>query len=128
MTINQITYQIRGAVYDVYKTLGPGLLESVYEEALVFELQQRGLRVEQQKQVPIIDKGNTRQPVAVHQVAVSLNVVLTTGEVPEEIAPVHPVTLVVDKELQVFPLRRHGDGAALTVVRGFLSLVRANVG
>ena len=58
MTVNQISYQIRGAVYDVYKALGPGLLESVYEEALVFELQQRGLRVEQQKQVPIIYKGN----------------------------------------------------------------------
>ena len=34
MTVNDISYQIRGAVYDVYKALGPGLLESVYEEAL----------------------------------------------------------------------------------------------
>ena len=59
MGINQITYQIRGAIYEVYKALGPGLLESVYEEALVFELQQRGLKVEQQKHVPIIYKGNT---------------------------------------------------------------------
>ena len=33
MTINEISYQIRGAIYDVYKILGPGLLESVYEEA-----------------------------------------------------------------------------------------------
>jgi hypothetical protein len=33
MTDNDITYQIRGAIYDVYKNLGPGLLESVYEEA-----------------------------------------------------------------------------------------------
>ena len=39
MTDNQITYQIRGAIYDVYKALGPGLLESVYEEAMVYELQ-----------------------------------------------------------------------------------------
>ena len=59
MTINQISYQIRGAIYDVYKTLGPGLLESVYEEALVIELEQRGLKVERQKPVPIIYKGNT---------------------------------------------------------------------
>ena len=59
MTVNEITYQIRGAIYDVYKALGPGLLESVYEEALVFELEQRGLKVERQKQVPIIYKGNT---------------------------------------------------------------------
>ena len=59
MTDNQITYQIRGAVYDVYKALGPGLLESVYEEALAFELEQRGLKVERQTQVPIVYKGNT---------------------------------------------------------------------
>lgn len=53
MTDNDITYQIRGAIYDVYKNLGPGLLESVYEEAMVYELQKRGLKVERQKEVPI---------------------------------------------------------------------------
>ncbi len=58
MTDNDITYEIRGAIYDVYKALGPGLLESVYEEALVFELEQRGLTVERQKHVPIVYKGN----------------------------------------------------------------------
>jgi GxxExxY protein len=58
MTDNELTYQILGAIYDVYKALGPGLLESVYEEALAYELQQRGLMVERQKLVPIIYKGN----------------------------------------------------------------------
>ena len=58
MTENEITYEIRGAIYEVYKALGPGLLESVYEEALVFELEQRGLKVERQKSVPIVYKGN----------------------------------------------------------------------
>ena len=53
MTDNDITYQIRGAIYDVYKNLGPGLLESVYEEAMVYELEKRGLKVERQKDVPI---------------------------------------------------------------------------
>jgi GxxExxY protein len=53
MTDNDITYQIRGAIYDVYKNLGPGLLESVYEEALVYELEKRGLTVERQKEVSI---------------------------------------------------------------------------
>jgi hypothetical protein len=32
----EIIYQIRGAIYDTYNTLGPGLLEAVYEEALVY--------------------------------------------------------------------------------------------
>lgn len=57
MTENQISYQIRGAIYDVYKVLGPGLLESVYEEALCYELDQKGLKVERQKQVPVLYKG-----------------------------------------------------------------------
>ena len=39
MTENAISYQIRGAIYEVYKALGPVLLESVYEEALTYELQ-----------------------------------------------------------------------------------------
>ena len=58
MTDNELTYQIRGAIFDVYNSLGPGLLESVYEEALVFELQQRGLNVERQVEVPIKYKSN----------------------------------------------------------------------
>ncbi len=58
MTDNEVTYEVRGAIYDVYKELGPGLLESVYEEALVFELEQRGLSVERQVEVPIRYKGN----------------------------------------------------------------------
>ena len=61
MTENDITYQIRGAIYDVYKNLGPGLLESVYEEALAYELQKRGLAVERQKEVPIQYDGHTLQ-------------------------------------------------------------------
>ena len=58
MTDNELTYQIRGAIFEVYNTLGPGLLESVYEEALVFELQQCGLQVDRQLEVPINYKGN----------------------------------------------------------------------
>ena len=58
MTENEITYQIRGAIFDVYKKLGSGLLESVYEEAMVYELQKRGLSVERQKDVPICYDGH----------------------------------------------------------------------
>ena len=58
MTDNDITYEVRGAIYDVYKELGPGLLESVYEEALIFEIRQRDLNVERQVKVPVVYKGN----------------------------------------------------------------------
>ena len=57
MIEEELTYKIRGAIFEVYNTLGPGLLESVYEEALVFELMQRGLKVERQVEVPILYKG-----------------------------------------------------------------------
>ena len=53
MTENDISYKIRGAIFNVYNFLGPGLLESVYEEALVYEIKQLGLKVERQKEVPI---------------------------------------------------------------------------
>ena len=58
MTDNELTYEIRGAIFDVYNEFGPGLLESVYEEAMAFELKERGLKVERQVEVPIIYKGN----------------------------------------------------------------------
>ena len=58
MTDSDITYEVRGAIYDVYKELGPGLLESVYEEALIFEIRQRGLNVERQVKVPVVYRGN----------------------------------------------------------------------
>ena len=58
MTDNELTYEIRGAIFDVYNELGPGLLESVYEEALAFELNERGLEVVRQVEVPVIYKGN----------------------------------------------------------------------
>ena len=51
---DEISYEIIGAAIEVHKTLGgPGLLESVYEEALAWELQNRGLLVERQVTVPI---------------------------------------------------------------------------
>ncbi len=58
MTVNDISYQIRGAIFSVYNTLGPGLLECVYEEALIYELQKRGMRVQSQVAVPIVYDGH----------------------------------------------------------------------
>ena len=51
MDINDITYEIRGAVFEVNKELGPGFLEKVYENALLIELKRRDLKV--QTQLPL---------------------------------------------------------------------------
>ncbi|HET6245103.1 MAG: GxxExxY protein [Bacteroidetes bacterium] len=56
MEINSITEKIIGCAIEVHKFLGPGLLESAYEECLVFELQKAGLSFERQKAVPVIYK------------------------------------------------------------------------
>ena len=57
MNINELTYQIRGAIFEVYNHLGPGLLESVYEEALIEEFKLRELKVERQVSIPVQYKG-----------------------------------------------------------------------
>lgn len=56
MNINQITSQIIGSAIEVHRILGPGLLESAYEECLVSELKKSGLKIERQKPVPVIYK------------------------------------------------------------------------
>jgi GxxExxY protein len=56
MDINLITEKIIGAAIEVHKYLGPGLLESAYEECLAFELLQAGLSIERQKPVPVVYK------------------------------------------------------------------------
>lgn len=60
MNENEISRQIVHAAIEVHRTLGgPGLLESVYEEALAWELDQAGLEVRRQVQLPIPYKGHT---------------------------------------------------------------------
>lgn len=54
LTENEISYIIRGAIFKVYNNLGPGLLESVYVAALVFELRQAKLKVLTEVPVPVI--------------------------------------------------------------------------
>ena len=55
--INQLSSKIIGAAIEVHKTLGPGLLESAYEECLCHELKLRGLGFERQKPLPLEYKG-----------------------------------------------------------------------
>ncbi|UJH90366.1 GxxExxY protein [Antarcticibacterium sp. 1MA-6-2] len=54
MDENEISYKIRGAIFKVYKTLGPGLLESVYVAALDYELGKGGLEVKKEVPLPVI--------------------------------------------------------------------------
>ena len=54
MTKNEISYKIRGCIFEVYNQLGPGLLESVYQHILRYELEKQGLIVKMEVALPVI--------------------------------------------------------------------------
>ena len=56
MDVNGVTEQIIAAAIEVHRRLGPGLLESAYEACLVFELAERGLKIQRQKVLPVVYK------------------------------------------------------------------------
>lgn len=57
MDLNDLTYKIRGSIFKVHSALGPGLLESVYEAALVYELIKQGLYIQTQLGLPVEYEG-----------------------------------------------------------------------
>ena len=56
---NEISYKVRGAIFNVYNNLGSGLLESAYEEALRIELEKVGCNVRTQVTLPMVYEGVT---------------------------------------------------------------------
>ncbi len=56
MVENQLTQKIIGCAIEVHKILGPGLLESAYQRCLVYELEKAGLKVVEEKSMPIVYK------------------------------------------------------------------------
>lgn len=54
MTENEISYKIRKAIFNVYNGLGPGLLESIYQKVLIYELEDLGLQVKYEVPFPIV--------------------------------------------------------------------------
>jgi len=88
MTENEVAKVVVDACYKIFMELGPGLLESVYERALVYELRDRGLRVLNQMPIDII-YGDLSIPVAfVADIIVEDKVIVELKSV-EKLAPVH---------------------------------------
>ncbi len=91
--LNKITEEIIGAAIAVHRELGPGLLESAYEACLVFELIERGLKVERQRELPVtykgvhIDCGYKLDLLVVDKVIVEIKAV-------EALIPVHDAQLI----------------------------------
>ncbi|MGH9602244.1 MAG: GxxExxY protein [Terriglobales bacterium] len=91
--LNQLTREIIGAAIQVHRALGPGLLESAYEACLVYELSQRGLRVEQQKPLPVVYRAVQLECGYRLDLLVESSVIVEIKSV-EELAPIHGVQLL----------------------------------
>jgi GxxExxY protein len=57
LRLNELTFKVRGAIFEVYKILGPGLLESTYEAALGYEFDTLGLEYKTQVPINVLYKG-----------------------------------------------------------------------
>jgi GxxExxY protein len=95
MTENEIGYSVRGACFNVYNALGPGLLESAYERALCVELQDMGLTV--QSQVPVKMSYKGRELGDVYRIDL-----LVEGKVIIEIKSIDKLEKVHYKQLHTY--------------------------
>jgi len=93
MTENEISKIIVNSCYQIHVELGPGLLESVYEEILYSELIEQGLKVERQKAIPVFWKNNKMNLGFRADIIVENKVIIELKSV-EQIAPVHPKQLL----------------------------------
>ena len=82
-----LSYRIMSAAFEVHNELGPGYLESLYEEAMVLELQARGHKFNRQKRIPVFYKG---EQIGEHvlDLVVDDRIILELKAVTE-IAPIH---------------------------------------
>jgi len=85
---NKISYDIRGAAFQVYNELGPGLLESVYEATLAFELSTMGYKVKTQVPLPVEYKDVKMELGFRLDILVDDQVIIEIKSV-EELTPVH---------------------------------------
>jgi len=93
LVYEELTHQIRGAATEVHKQIGPGLLESAYEECLCRELSLRGLSFQRQVPLPVSYKGVKLDCGYKLDVVVEHKVVLELKSV-KQIDPIHKAQLL----------------------------------
>jgi GxxExxY protein len=98
MDINQLSNKIIGAAIEVHKAIGPGLLESAYEECLCHELNLRGIFYERQRPLPLEFKGKKLDCTYRLDVVVEKQVILELKSC-ERIEPIHEAQLLTYLQL-----------------------------
>jgi GxxExxY protein len=91
--VNDVATTILDAAFEVHKTLGPGLLESVYEACLIYELREKGLIVENQVIVPVHYKDITLEMGLRLDIVVDNTVIIEVKAI-DELAPVHEAQIL----------------------------------
>lgn len=89
MSENELSKIIVDVCYNIHVKLGPGLLESVYEAILYYELVKKGLKVERQKPLPLV-WDNLRMDIGYRADIIVEDKVVVEIKSVEQIAPVHP--------------------------------------
>lgn len=93
MTENEIAKTVVDCSYKIHTTLGPGLLESVYEEILSYELQNRGLEIQRQKGLPVL-YNKLKMDLGFRADIIVENTVILELKSLEVLAPVHSKQLL----------------------------------
>jgi GxxExxY protein len=93
MEVNDLTKTIIGAAIEVHRTLGPGLLESTYEACLFYELEQMGIFVERQVELPVKYK-NVRVEIGYKIDLLVENQVIIEVKSVKELLPVHMAQMI----------------------------------
>ncbi len=96
--VTQLSYDITGCAIKVHKALGPGLLESVYEKCLMYELIQNGFQVQQQLIVPVVYEGISLNTELRLDLLVDDCVVVELKAI-ENVLPVHEAQLLTYMKL-----------------------------
>jgi GxxExxY protein len=91
--LNKITERVIGACIEIHRQLGPGLLESAYEECLCYELAQHGLNFERQQALPVVYKG-VRLDCGYRLDIVVEDAVILELKTVEKLLPIHEAQLL----------------------------------
>jgi GxxExxY protein len=93
MNGNQLTNEIIGSAIEVHRNLGPGLLESTYEECMAYELQERQLTIKRQIEIPVLYKGTQLEQNYRIDLLVNNQVIIELKSV-NKLEPVHDAQLL----------------------------------
>ncbi len=102
-SLNELSHRVIGLCIEVHRELGPGLLESAYEQALAYEFTQAGLTFERQREMPLLYKGVKLNCgyrldfIVAGQLIIELKTV-------HELLPIHHAQLLTYLKLELSPL------------------------